>query len=164
MSMTIRKYGSTVLREEAVEINKFDAGLIRIVEEMKEAMKQAAGVGLAAPQVGIAKRLFLATLDEKLYVMINPKISPLSTDTEIREEGCLSIPGVWVDVERYVKIKLNAQDINGESVEMELEGFPARVIQHELDHLNGVLIIDRITPAERRKLAEQLEEIKKTVS
>ncbi len=164
MSMTIRKYGSTVLREKAVEINKFDAGLIRIVEEMKEAMKQAAGVGLAAPQVGIAKRLFLATLDEKLYVMINPKISPLSTDTEIREEGCLSIPGVWVDVERYVKIKLNAQDINGESVEMELEGFPARVIQHELDHLNGVLIIDRITPAERRKLAEQLEEIKKTVS
>lgn len=159
--MSIKRYGEAILRKKAEPITEFDEALERIVEEMKVKMVEASGVGLAATQIGLDMSLFVAKLGEEVYVFANPELVPLSTDSETSEEGCLSVPGVWVDVERYLKVRLRAQDIKGNHVEVELEAFPARIIQHEVDHLNGVLIIDRIPPEERRKIAPQLEKIQK---
>lgn len=157
--MSIKLYGESILREKAKPVAEFGAELEIIVEDMKTKMVDVNGVGLAANQVGLDIALFIAKLDEEVYVFTNPELVPLSTESHISEEGCLSVPGVWVDIERYLKVRLRAQDIKGNHVELELEGFAARVVQHEVDHLNGVLIIDRISPEERRKIVSQLEKI-----
>jgi peptide deformylase len=160
--MSIKKYGSAILRSKAKPVTEFDGALEQTVEDMKKTMAEANGVGLSANQVGIPKALFIARLSEdgEVKPYVNPTLILLSDEIEKAEEGCLSIPGIWVEVERYLKLRLEAQDIKGNPVELELEGHPARVVQHEMDHLNGVLIIDRIPPAERRRIADQLEEIR----
>jgi len=163
--MSIRTYGDPVLRAKAEPVTDFDEELERTVEGMARTMLGANGVGLAANQVGIARAFFVAKLtpNDGIVAFVNPEVIPLSAETEEDEEGCLSIPGVWVEVKRHLKVRLRAQDIKGNPIELELEGHPARVVQHEVDHLNGVLIIDRITPAQRRRIAEQLEELKARV-
>lgn len=162
--MSIKTYGTPILRKKAERVTEFDPELGEIAEEMRRTMQAAAGVGLAATQVGIDKALFIAKLGEETYAFVNPVLTPLTTDTDKVEEGCLSIPGVWVDVERYQRVRLQARNVKGEPVEIELEGYFARVIQHEVDHLNGVLIIDRISADQRRKVSDQLEAIKSNAS
>jgi peptide deformylase len=162
--MSIKKYGSSILRSKAKPVTEFNGKLEQTVEEMKKTMAEANGVGLSANQVGLDEAIFIAKLGEEMYALVNPVLTPLSNEIQTMEEGCLSIPGVWVEVDRYLKVRLRAQNLKGETVELELEGYPARVVQHEVDHLNGVLIIDRIPPAERRRITAQLEEIKNKTS
>lgn len=161
--MSIRTYPDKILREKTRPVSAFNGELGKIVEEMKKIMAEANGVGLSANQVGLDMSLFIAKLGEEMYALTNPELTPLSMEKETMEEGCLSIPGVWVDVERFNKVRLRARDIDGSQVELELEGYPARVVQHETDHLAGMLIIDRISPKERRRVADQLKEIKESL-
>jgi peptide deformylase len=149
----IRQYPDAALRLKANEVTDFDDDLRRLVERMEHLMQDAQGVGLAATQVGVLRRLFVFDPDEEgARVVVNPRIADLSKSRETDEEGCLSLQGVRVPVERSTSVTLEGQDANGDAVSWQLEGLSARVVQHELDHLDGVLIIDR-TDEENRKRA-----------
>ncbi|GGK14150.1 peptide deformylase [Caldalkalibacillus thermarum] len=139
----IVKYPDPVLREKAVEVKRIDERFHRLLDDMAETMYAAEGVGLAAPQVGISKRVFVVDVGDEngLLEFINPEII-VKEGEQIGPEGCLSIPGVNGEVRRAQKIKVRAIDRNGETFELEAEDLLARAIQHELDHLNGVLFID----------------------
>jgi peptide deformylase len=148
----IRQYGDGVLRMKAREVEAFDDDLERLVERMTALMHEANGVGLAATQVGVLRRLFVFVDAGEDRVLVNPVISKRSSDAEIDDEGCLSLRNVLVPVERSKAVTIEGLDASGERVELELELPSARVVQHELDHLDGVLIIDR-TDAESRRAA-----------
>jgi peptide deformylase len=148
----IRQYGDPVLRMRAQEVTEFDDELRRLSERMTELMHDAAGVGLAATQVGVLRRLFVFHVDDEDGVLVNPVITKRGKATEVDKEGCLSLGPVRVDVERSVEVTIEGQDASGAAVSLELEGHAARVVQHELDHLDGTLIIDR-TDAEARREA-----------
>ena len=138
---------------KAKEVTEFDDYLLQLVERMIDLMRDAQGVGLAATQVGLLQRLFVFELEETgPQAVVNPRLVDVSEDKESDEEGCLSLEGVRVPVERSTKVTLEGTDPNGDDVRFELEGLSARVVQHEFDHLDGVLIIDR-TDAEHRKEA-----------
>jgi peptide deformylase len=148
----IRQYPDSALRLTARTVESYDEELHELVERMKLLMHDAVGVGLACTQVGILKRLFVCTIEEGRDVAIaNPQIVERSEETDVADEGCLSLQGVLVPVERNVAVTIVGQDESGKDVRYELEGMPARVVQHELDHLDGVLIIDRTTPEARRE-------------
>jgi peptide deformylase len=143
--MSIRnivKYPDPILRERAVEVTKFNERLGKLLDDMAETMYDAHGVGLAAPQVGIGKRVIVVNIGEELIEMINPEIIEKSGEQLEPPEGCLSIPGLLGYVKRANVIRIKGQDRNGNAVEIEAEGFLARAFQHEIDHLNGVLFID----------------------
>ena len=147
----IRQYGDVALRMRAHEVSEFDDDLRRLVERMTALMHDAQGVGLAGTQVGVLRRLFVFEPDEDgPRTLVNPTIVERSDETEPDEEGCLSLQGVRVPVERATRVVVEGKDENGKDVRYELEGYGARVAQHELDHLDGVLIIDR-TDDEHRK-------------
>ncbi len=146
----IRQYGDPVLRMRAAEVEEADDELRRITERMIGLMHEAEGVGLAATQVGILRRFFVCTLEGEDRVLVNPVVTPVGKDTEVDQEGCLSLGPIRVPVERAAKVKVDASDENGEPVSLELEGTDARVVQHELDHLDGVLMLER-TDDESRK-------------
>jgi peptide deformylase len=149
----IRQYPDPVLRMKAREVEAPDEDLRRLVERMTELMRDANGVGLAATQVGILRRLFVfQPEDGETAAVVNPRIVSRSDETETDDEGCLSLQGVLVPVERSVRVQLEGVDERGERVAYELAELGARVAQHELDHLDGVLILDRTT-AEARKEA-----------
>ena len=152
----IRQYGDPVLRMRAAEVESFDDELARVTERMKALMHDADGVGLAATQVGILRRFFVATLDGEDRVLVNPVVTPVGDDTDLDQEGCLSLGPLRLPVERAARVKLEARDEKGEPVSIELEGTDARVVQHELDHLDGTLIIDRTDPDARREALGQL--------
>jgi len=152
----IRQYGDPVLRMRAAEVESFDDELARVTERMKALMHDADGVGLAATQVGILRRFFVATLDGEDRVLVNPVVTPVGDDTDLDQEGCLSLGPLRLPVERAARVKLEARDETGEPVSLELEGTDARVVQHELDHLDGTLIIDRTDPDARREALGQL--------
>ncbi|MBD3285750.1 peptide deformylase [candidate division WOR-3 bacterium] len=160
--MSIKTYGEPVLRQKAEPVAGITGEVKKLIEEMKKTMCEAKGVGLAANQIGIPKSFFIAQLarEDEVRAFFNPNLLPLTDETEKTEEGCLSIPGIWVEVPRYLKVRLTARDIEGNPVAVDLEGLPARIVQHEIDHLNGVLIIDRISLAERRRIAKELAELK----
>jgi peptide deformylase len=149
----IRQYPDPVLRLQAQEVEAFDGDLAQLVERMERLMEDARGVGLAANQVGILRRVFIFQADEdaETRALVNPSIVERSDDLELEDEGCLSLQGVVVPVERALRIRLEARDAEGNPVELELEGLGARVAQHEVDHLDGVLIVDRTTPEGRRE-------------
>ena len=148
----IRQYGDPVLRMAARDVESFDDDLVRLAERMKRLMVDASGVGLAGNQVGVLQRLIVLqpTAEEEPYALVNPRIVERSDATEVADEGCLSMQGVLVPVERSVAVTVEARDENGDDVRLEFEGLGARVVQHELDHLDGVLIIDRTTDEARR--------------
>ena len=146
----IRQYGDTVLRMKAREVETFDEDLERLVERMTALMHEANGVGLAANQVGVLRRLFVFADGEEDRVVVNPVLTKSSKDTEVDDEGCLSLRGVLVPVERPTSVTLEGVDTKGEPVRLELEPPASRVVQHELDHLDGVLIIDRTDDESRR--------------
>jgi peptide deformylase len=155
----IRVIGDPVLRERALEVVTFDRGLRKLAKRMIRIMHDAPGVGLAAPQVGVLQRLLVYDVDEDPKVLVNPVLDEFSDETEESDEGCLSVPGVTMPVERPVGVRVRAFDADGEPLEFRVEGFSARVIQHEYDHLEGVLIVDRTTRSARaaalRALAER---------
>jgi peptide deformylase len=154
----IRVVGDPVLREKAAVVTTFDAELAREAERMVTIMRDAPGVGLAATQIGIMHRLIVYAVEEHdPRALVNPQVVAKSEETEIAEEGCLSVPGGRVPIERAVGITVQAQDIKGRPVEFSALDFEARVIQHEVDHLDGVLILDRTSRAAR---AEALRAIR----
>jgi peptide deformylase len=149
----IRQYGDAALRLKAHEIEEFDDDLRRLVDRMIALMHDAQGVGLAATQVGVLRRLFVFEPDDEgPHAIVNPVVVERADETATDDEGCLSLQGVRVPVERSVKITLEGKDPNGNDVRYELDEYGSRVVQHELDHLDGVLIIDR-TDDEHRKEA-----------
>jgi peptide deformylase len=149
----IRQYPDVALRLTANDVSDYDDDLRRLVERMERLMREAQGIGLAATQVGVLRRVFVFAPDgEGAHAVANPRIVEVSDEKEIEEEGCLSLQGVRVPVERAVRVTLEGQDPDGADIRFELEGIAARVAQHEFDHLDGVLIIDR-TDEEHRKQA-----------
>jgi peptide deformylase len=148
----IRQYGDGVLRMKAREVDTFDEELERLVERMTTLMHEANGVGLAATQVGVLRRVFVFVDEGEDRVLVNPAITKRSSDTEIDDEGCLSLRDVLVPVERAKSVTIEGFAASGERLELELEVPSARVVQHELDHLDGVLIIDH-TDGESRRAA-----------
>ena len=150
--LDIVKIGDEVLREKCTEVTEFDGSLRILLDAMYEALEEAEGVGLAAPQVGVDKRLFIVSLpDGTKKEFINPEIIGTSVETNPYEEGCLSIPGIYHDVIRPSKVIVKAQDPDGNEFTLKASGLMARVIQHENDHLDGVLFIDHLDEAEREK-------------
>jgi peptide deformylase len=157
----IRQFGDPALRVPALEITEFDEALADEAERMAAIMLDARGVGLAAPQVGSLRRLVVVRAGEEgedIVALCNPRITWRSDDEESDSEGCLSIGEVSVDVARALAITVEAQDVAGRPLEMHPEGFAARVIQHELDHLDGVLILDRAAPDQRREALRALRD------
>ncbi|MFO7571177.1 MAG: peptide deformylase [Gaiellaceae bacterium] len=152
----IRQYGDPVLRMSAREVEDFDADLARLAERMTLLMHEAQGVGLAATQVGVLRRLFVFVDEGEDRVLVNPVITARSDDVETEEEGCLSIRDVLVPVERSASVTIEGSDVNGQPVSLELDLPSARVVQHELDHLDGVLIIDRTDAEPRREALARL--------
>jgi peptide deformylase len=157
-------YGDPVLRRTAKPVTAFDDELRDLVEEMFEIMYAEEGVGLAAPQVGDSRRVFIIEIPEDdesegvQVVMVNPVVQ-VKSGSVVAEEGCLSIPGIREKVERAEALRVTFQDLDGEARELEAEGFLARAIQHEQDHLDGVLFVDRLSPMRRKFLKRQLDEI-----
>lgn len=148
----VRQYGDPVLRMRAHEVTSFDEDLQRLATRMKQLMHDARGVGLAATQVGILQRVFVFQKGEDdVVAVVNPTLVDLSDETEIEDEGCLSIQGVTMPVERHLRVSVEGKDEDGNDLRFELEGHPARVAQHELDHLDGTLILDRTTDEARKE-------------
>jgi peptide deformylase len=149
----IRRFGDPVLKSRAARVDRFDEALRDQVGRMAALMNDALGIGLAAPQLGVSQQLLVYKVgpDGPLIALVNPEIEWTSNDAEQAEEGCLSIPGILVDVERPVHVRVRAQDENGDERVVEASGLEARVIQHEVDHLNGVLILDRTTKDQRKE-------------
>jgi peptide deformylase len=152
----VRQYGDPVLRMRANEVEEFGEELERLSERMIELMHDADGVGLAATQVGVLRRLFVFHDEDEDRVVVNPVLTKTSKKTETDDEGCLSLGPVRMPVERPVEVTLDGVDQHGEAVHLELEGLSARVVQHELDHLDGRLIIDRTDPESRREAMARL--------
>ena len=148
----IRQYPDSVLRLRANEVERFDADLERLAERLTRLMQDASGVGLAATQAGVLQRVFVFQPEEEPpRTVVNPRIVERSDESAVEDEGCLSLQGVNVPVERDLSIVLVARDTSGQELRLELEGLGARVAQHELDHLDGTLILDRTTPEARRE-------------
>jgi peptide deformylase len=154
----IRQYPDPVLRMKAREVEAFDDELVRLVQRMSRLMRDAVGVGLAATQVGILRRVFVfqrqpedEEAEPETLALVNPEIVERSEETDVDDEGCLSLQGVHVPVERNTAVTLEGADEHGRPVRYELEDLSARVVQHELDHLDGTLILDRTTDEARRE-------------
>jgi peptide deformylase len=156
----VRKLGDPVLRTRARPVERFDDALRDEVKRMGELMTDALGVGLAATQVGVLHRLLVyrTQQDSPIVALVNPEIEWAGREEEIAEEGCLSLPAVLVDVERPIHVRVRGLDERGEPVMVEASGLDARVIQHELDHLDGVLILDRTTREQRKEAMRALRE------
>jgi peptide deformylase len=156
----------SVLTRRAVDVDKIDPWLLRVIDRMKQLMESHEGVGLAAPQVGLPLRVFVMAEKGKAadaVAVINPVLD-LDSETQEAEEGCLSLPGIRGPVVRAKRITLNGYDERGQKISMALEDFPARIAQHEHDHLDGVLIIARMTPAARISISRKLRELEEKQS
>jgi len=150
--LKVRKYKDPILRKKGSKIKKVDEEIKKIIVDMVQTMEKDGGVGLAAPQVGISKRIIVVDTDlkgQRILALINPEIIEKSKEKDRDEEGCLSFPGIFLEIKRSKKVKVKALDINGEKVELSAQGLLARVFQHEIDHLDGILFIDRLNILKR---------------
>jgi peptide deformylase len=156
----VRRFGDPVLKSRAAAVDRFDDGLRAQIERMSGLMHDALGIGLAAPQIGVSQQLLVYRVGPEGpdMALVNPEIEWSSRETEEFEEGCLSIPGILVDVDRPVHVRVTAQDEHGDLRVVEASGLEARVIQHEVDHLNGVLILDRTSKEQRKEAIRALRE------
>ncbi len=156
----IRRFGDPVLRASAVRVERFDERLQLELARMGELMHDALGIGLAATQLGVLHRtlVFRTDPEEPIVALVNPELEWSSEEQEVAEEGCLSLPGVHVDVERPVSVRVRGQDAEGHELTIEAEGLRARVIQHEMDHLDGVLILDHISKEARKEAMRAMRE------
>jgi peptide deformylase len=154
----VRQYPDPVLRMRAREVDDGAADVGQLAERLTHLLKDANGLGLAATQIGVLRRVFAFLPDpaEEPVIVVNPSFTATSEERESDTEGCLSLQGVVIPVERHVSLTLEGKDVEGNDVRLELEGLPARIAQHELDHLDGVLILDRTTPEARREALGQL--------
>jgi peptide deformylase len=155
-----RTFGDAVLRSKASEVTEFGDELAQEAERMVGIMRDALGVGLAATQLGVLRRLlvFQAGADANPTAVANPRVEWLSEELATAEEGCLSLPGIGVDVERALHARVSGQDVHGEALLLEASGLEARVLQHEIDHLDGVLILDRTNREQRKGAMRALRE------
>jgi peptide deformylase len=149
----IRQYPDPVLRMKAHDVESFDDDLARLIERLEHLLGDANGLGLAATQIGVLRRVFLFRPDpeQEPIVLVNPRAVASSDERVSDDEGCLSLQGVVIPVERHERLTIEANTPEGEEVRLELDGLPARVAQHELDHLDGILILDRTTADARRE-------------
>lgn len=183
MQMRVTKYGEPVLKQVAEEVGVFDAGLEALANDMFETMCEANGLGLAAPQVGVSKRMFVIdmrrridpdapcnfTLDGKKIplelamplVAVNPKVENAGEYVETCEEGCLSFPGIYGEVERFYKVRLEYSDLKGARHEIICDGLFARCVQHENDHLNGITFVDKLSTKQLLKVSSKLKKLKR---
>lgn len=168
VSSEVKRYGHPVLRKKADEVTVFDDAFRESVERMKLIMIESDGIGLAAPQVGISQRFFIMGIPHDMkdkegprdwYVVVNPIFTYKSQTEIIMEEGCLSFPGLYFDVARPEELTVSYRDEFGELHEMTTDGYLARVIQHENDHLDGVLFIDRISALKRSMMRKRLKQL-----
>jgi peptide deformylase len=160
----VRRLGDPVLKSRATPVDRFDDTLRSQVERMAQVMNDALGVGLAAPQLGVSQRLLVYRVgpEAPVIALANPELVWSSDKSETLDEGCLSIPGITVDVERPVFVRVEGRDETGAERSVEASGLEARVIQHEMDHLDGVLILDRTTKEQRREAFRALREAGET--
>lgn len=161
-SLEIRLMGDPVLRGEAAEVDAIDEAIRRLARDMFDTMYEADGVGLAAPQVGITKRLIVVDPREEGVTpraLVNPRVLETSDETDRAEEGCLSIPGLKEVVERKAEVVVEAEDLDGETQRIEADGLLARVLLHEIDHLNGILFVDRVSPLKRKMLMKKWKKL-----
>ena len=154
----IRKVGDPVLRETAKPVSTFDDDLARLSRRMIRVMQDAPGIGLAATQLGVVRRVIVYQVDDEPVTLVNPEILSSSDETEVADEGCLSVPGVTVPVERPAEVRVRGNDIQGTPRDYEAADVEARVIQHEIDHLDGVLILERTSRQERARALRELRE------
>ncbi|MEA3076056.1 MAG: peptide deformylase [Actinomycetota bacterium] len=154
---SIRVFGDPVLKQRAAEVTNVDGALLRLVDDMVETMYEAPGVGLAAPQVGVQKRLFVYDLHDGLgaRTMINPVISDSRGEWEF-EEGCLSVPGLYFTIVRPKEIHLTGYDLDGNEISIEADEYEARVFQHEVDHLDGTLLLEHLDDEQRKAAMKAL--------
>lgn len=160
--LPIRRYPDPVLREPAKPVTVIDASLRQLAADMIETMEDANGVGLAAPQVGVGLRIVIVDFDPENRdprVLINPVITKRGGKKELGEEGCLSFPGLRSRVKRSPRVVCEAQNLDGEVVEYQAEDLPARAVQHELDHLDGQLFVDKVGPSDKQSLRDELLEL-----
>jgi peptide deformylase len=156
----VRKFGDPVLKSRALPVERFDEALREEIGRMALIMSDGLGIGLAATQLGVMHRVLVYRVgqDAPLAALVNPSIEWSGKESEALEEGCLSLPGVHVDVERPVFVRVRAQDEDGDEIAIEASGLEARVIQHEIDHLDGVLILDRTSRDQRKEAMRELRE------
>jgi peptide deformylase len=154
----VRKYGDPVLRERARPVEAVDEVVQDQIREMSRLLEDAMEAGLAATQLGVLNRVFVyrAEIDGPIRAIVNPEVEWASEEMDVAEEGCLSIPGIWIEVERPARVRVRGLDEHGEPVEIDAEMPEARVLQHELDHLDGVLTLDRTTKEQRRAALREL--------
>src|SRR5918998_2726798 len=159
----IRRFGDPVLKSSATPVDRFDDSLRAQVSRMAGLMNDAFGVGLAAPQLGISQRLLVYRVGHEapLVALVNPEFEWKCEEEETFEEGCLSIPGIQVDVPRHVHVRVRARDEEGEERVVEASGLEARVIQHEMDHLDGVLMLDRTSRDQKKEAMRTLREMQR---
>lgn len=154
----IRVIGDPVLRERASEIDEIDGKLVRLVDDMFTTMLEAPGIGLAAPQVGVRKRLFVYEIDGRRGVLINPEIKEARGEW-VFQEGCLSIPGVYFEIVRPKEVLITGVDLDGNEVEIEADELTARLMQHEYDHLDGKLMVEHLVEEQRKEANKALREL-----
>ena len=164
MVRKLRLLGDPVLREKADEVVAYDASLRSLVRDMFETMYHEEGIGLAAPQIGVPTRVIVLDLrredhDDEPMALVNPRLTFTSSETAKQTEGCLSIPGLEEIVERPARVRVEARDPEGEPVEMEADDLLARALQHEIDHLDGVLFLDRVSALKRRMLLKKWKKL-----
>ena len=161
--LTIRLLGDPVLRQKAEPVDEIDDDLRRLMDDMMDTMYAADGVGLAAPQVGVSRRVIVVDIREQdtpPFALVNPEIVERSEEVARDEEGCLSIPGLKDIVERPARVVVEGLDRDGNPRRIEAEGLLARVLQHEVDHLDGILFIDRLSPLKRQLLLKKWQKVK----
>ena len=157
----IFKYPDPILKKKAEEVKEITPEIRDLIEKMKEIVKgDEVTVGLAAPQLGVSKRIIIVQTEKGLAAFVNPEIIEKTKDTETAEEGCLSLPGIFLNIKRWKGIRVKALDEHGEDVEIRADGFIARVFQQEIDHINGALIIDRLGWFQRFKIRKKLKNLK----
>jgi peptide deformylase len=157
----VRKIGDPVLREKSKKVEKVDESVMQLVRDLSDTLKETGGVGMAAPQIGVSRRVIVINADNKMYTFINPEIEVLD-DQKIRsDEGCLSIYSIKdFNVKRFSKVRVRAKNLKWKDVEVVAEGLLARIFQHEIDHLNGVLFMDHLDRKSKEELMSRINDIK----
>ncbi len=159
MASTIRTFGDPVLKAQAAAVSDIDGKIARLVDDMFDTLyTSSSGIGLAAPQIGVQKQIFVWDMDDEPMVIINPEIVE-SNGEWVYDEGCLSIPGLYVEMLRPNHVLMRGLDLDGNTVEIEASELAGRLFQHEIDHLNGVLMFDRMTPEQRKEAMAEYRRI-----
>lgn len=157
--LTITKYPSPILKQLSKQVKEISPDLLMLIKDMEESMMEHDGVGLAAPQIGMSKQIIIVNGEKENHAFFNPQIVWHGKKTETEEEGCLSLPGLFMPVKRFAQVRVSCVNKEGKQVTIAADGLPARIFQHEVDHLQGKLIINRVSPLKRLKIAKALDQI-----